>query len=47
MIPSIYIATIADALAAYEVMQEFHEDCEMRIDSQGEYHLVALEVKKC
>lgn len=38
---SIYIATLGDAVLAYEVMQEFYGDCELRQDAQGEYHLTA------
>jgi len=39
MIPSIYLETIADAELAYEVMQEFHGDNDIRQDENGFWHL--------
>lgn len=40
MIQSIYINTLEDALLAYEVMEEFYGDCDIRCDKRGEYHLI-------
>lgn len=41
MIRSIYATALGDAMIAYEIMEEFHGDCDIRMDAYGECHITA------